>query len=77
MLCRFCRNVADSYANAIQMEKDEIDVEKAKEQHENYVKTLKRIGIEVIEVDAENNCPDCVFIEDPAIVVSPECIITT
>ena len=49
----FCRHMADSYVSAIQMEKNDIDLELAKRQHETYVSTLRGLGIRVIDLDAD------------------------
>ena len=47
-----------------------------KTQHEEYVKALKQIGLEVIVLDALEEYPDAYFVEDVAIV-TPEIAILT
>lgn len=53
-----------------------INLTKAKEQWSNYVSALKGLGLEVIQVPAEDKYPDCVFIEDTAVVCDDIALIT-
>ena len=53
-----------------------IDLAKAKEQWSRYVAILKDLELEVIHVPADDNFPDCVFIEDPAVVCEGTALIT-
>ena len=52
------------------------DYYKALIQHENYIETLKKCGLKVYVLDAEEDYPDSVFIEDVALL-TPECAIIT
>jgi dimethylargininase len=45
-------------------------------QHGDYVEHLKRLGLEVIELDALQAHPDAYFVEDPAIVAPGFAVIT-
>src|SRR5215212_10947443 len=45
------------------------DFEKAREQHDRYVGTLKRCGLEVTVLGADERHPDSVFIEDTAVMI--------
>ena len=45
-------------------------------QHEAYVNLLRKCGLEVIELDASENFPDSVFIEDVAVCTPKGAIIT-
>lgn len=45
-----------------------VDYNKAVRQHAKYVATLKNLGLEVIELPADEDYPDCVFVEDAAVV---------
>ena len=49
--------------------RQEIDVAKAVEQHRQYETCLKDLGAEIISLPAEPGLPDCMFVEDPAVVV--------
>lgn len=50
--------------------------ENAVEQHAEYVKILESLGAEVLVLDADENFPDSVFTEDPAVVMT-ECAVIT
>ncbi len=52
------------------------DYEKAVIQHNNYIKALEKAGLEVTVLEAEEDYPDSVFVEDPAIVTSDFAVIT-
>lgn len=46
----------------------EPDYEKARGQHERYVRALEECGLEVMVLEADDTSPDSVFVEDTAIV---------
>ena len=52
------------------------DYEKVLEQHENYIKALRKCGLEVHILEADENHPDSTFVEDTAIV-NEKCAIIT
>ncbi len=58
------------------IERTPIDLELAKLQHDNYIAVLKTLGCDVLELQAETDLPDSVFVEDTAVVL-PECAIIT
>ena len=45
------------------------DIALAKTQHAAYVQALLDIGLEVTILPADNKHPDCIFVEDQAIVI--------
>ena len=53
-----------------------IDLEKAREQWRKYVAALKELNLEVVEIPADEGFPDCVFIEDDAVVCDNTALIT-
>ncbi len=53
-----------------------IDYDKACDLHEKYIETLKSLGVDVIVLDADESFPDCVFVEDPAVIVKDQALIT-
>jgi dimethylargininase len=55
--------------------KTSIDLDLAKEQHRQYVSTLKESGLRVIELRALEDFPDSVFMQDPAILGSRRSVI--
>jgi len=50
--------------------------ELALNQHKAYVKALKKCGVDVIVLDADENYPDSTFVEDTALL-TPHCAIIT
>lgn len=45
------------------------DVSRAKQQHQAYVQALEDNGVSVHRIDADDNHPDCIFVEDQAVVI--------
>lgn len=72
------RGVPASLAKeALRIVAAEVDVENARRQHEAYVETLRtRVGLEVVELPADESLPDCVFVEDAAVVCGDTALIT-
>ena len=72
------RDVSPSIARAelTHLERVPIDAERAREQHRQYRDVLASLGCEVIELPADSAYPDCVFIEDTAVVLSDVAVIT-
>jgi dimethylargininase len=52
------------------------DYKLAKKQHQGYVDVLKRLGLEVITLNADENYPDSVFVEDTALLTPYFAVIT-
>lgn len=57
-------------------ERHPIDVQTAVEQHQAYQRLLSELGLHIIELGAQPDLPDSVFVEDPAIVVDELAIIS-
>ncbi|HET7145174.1 MAG TPA: arginine deiminase family protein [Anaerolineales bacterium] len=53
-----------------------IDVDTARCQHSEYVNALVSLGIQVLELPAEINMPDSVFVEDTAFILPEVAVIT-
>jgi len=53
-----------------------INVEKAAAQHRQYERKLESLGARVISLPALDDQPDCVFVEDPALVFDEIAVIT-
>jgi dimethylargininase len=64
------RGVPLSFASALSAAPPDppIDVARARAQHAGYVAALRRLGADVIELPADEACPDCVFVEDTAVI---------
>ena len=58
------------------IERTPIDLEVARAQHREYVQTLKALACEVIELSAESDLPDSVFVEDTAFILPELAVIT-
>ncbi len=52
------------------------DYEAAVKQHDIYVATLRELGLEVTELEADERFPDSCFVEDPAVVMERCAVIT-
>ncbi|HET6821113.1 MAG TPA: arginine deiminase family protein [Anaerolineales bacterium] len=58
------------------IERTPIDLELARAQHRGYVNALRELGCVVIELPAEPDLPDSVFVEDTAIILPEVTVIT-
>ncbi|KAG0726068.1 N(G),N(G)-dimethylarginine dimethylaminohydrolase 1 [Chionoecetes opilio] len=70
-----CR-LPDSYKSSALGLSGPVDLPKARKQHEMYVASLREIGLDVIELPADEKHPDCVFVEDVAIVCNGTALLT-
>ena len=72
------RGVPSTLTQALSMSSpvEPITFTKAKAQHDMYVRTMKTILPSSIELDADGKYPDCVFIEDTAVVIDDKAVIT-
>lgn len=72
------RGVPQSLAgDALRMNQAEVDAGAAQKEHHAYVDVLKRrLGLEVVELPADESLPDCVFVEDAAVVCGDTALIT-
>uniref|UniRef100_A0A1A8EAF0 Dimethylarginine dimethylaminohydrolase 1 n=1 Tax=Nothobranchius kadleci TaxID=1051664 RepID=A0A1A8EAF0_NOTKA len=62
---------------ALRMQPTEVDLDMARREHEAYVEVLRaRLGLEVVELPADESLPDCVFVEDAAVVCGETALIT-
>ena len=50
--------------------------EDAVKQHDKYVETLRELGLEVLDLEADERYPDSCFVEDPAVVMEGCAVIT-
>ena len=53
-----------------------IDVDIARAQHHGYVQALKELGCAVLELPAESDLPDSVFVEDTSIILPEVALLT-
>jgi len=73
--CKLPRSLVDQ---ALRMDASHspIDYENAVKEHSTYVKALEKLGLEVIVLEADESFPDCVFVEDSAVVCNGKALIT-
>lgn len=55
---------------------NEVNLDEAKKQHEDYCKALRQVGLDVIELPPDETLPDCCFVEDTAVVCNGTVLIT-
>ena len=70
-----CKALIDGITTA-QFGEGTPDYENAVKQHDKYVATLRELGLEVCELEADERFPDSCFVEDPAVVMEHCAIIT-
>lgn len=65
------RSISESYINAIAnyFGSGPTDIAAARSQHKAYADALTANGVEVTTLEADQNHPDCVFVEDQAVVI--------
>jgi dimethylargininase len=72
------REVSSSIQNCLltHLKRERIDLQKAREQHAIYEKTLEELGCSVRNLGELNTLPDSVFVEDTAVVTDDFAIVT-
>lgn len=62
---------------ALRSSQAEVDLAEARREHAAYVEVLgTRLGLEVVELPADESLPDCVFVEDVAVVCGDTALVT-
>jgi dimethylargininase len=77
MLTALTRAVSPAIVNCelTFVERQPIDLAKARDQHRAYEQLLEKLGARVISLPAEPDLPDSLFVEDPAVVLDELAII--
>src|SRR5688500_9256315 len=72
------RDLSPAFENSLKLNPPPIpiDMELAKEQHEQYIDVLKTLVPEVIRLTGDPYHPDCNFIEDTAIIIDNIAVIS-
>lgn len=72
------RGVASTFAECVTERPPEppLDVDAARAQHESYVRHLEAGGFAVESIPADDDQPDCCFIEDTAVVVDDAALLS-
>ncbi|KAL1502289.1 hypothetical protein ABEB36_007455 [Hypothenemus hampei] len=73
---RYTHAVVSRIPNSVKTKDEDIDLNAAKKEHENYVRLLRELGLDVIELPPDEALPDCVFVEDCAVVCNGAALIT-
>ncbi|HEV7858807.1 MAG TPA: hypothetical protein VGO91_09285 [Pyrinomonadaceae bacterium] len=78
MLNAITRGVSPGLGNCelAYLSRQRIDVGRADGQHRLYEQKLVQLGVRVHSLPAQDDLPDCVFVEDPAVVLD-ECAVMT
>ena len=78
MVIAITRNVSPRFneCELTHIERTLIDLDVARAQHHEYVNVLKKLGCNVIELPAEADLPDSVFVEDTAFILPEIAVIT-
>jgi len=73
------RNIPSSYTKALAryFGTGPTDVELARKQQQAYIDALEANGVAVHRLDADENHPDCMFVEDQAVVVDGHMLLPT
>ena len=71
---RPCRAMVEGITSNPQLGKP--DYEKALQQHDTYIEALKKCGVNVTVLPADERYPDSCFVEDPAVITRKCAIIT-
>lgn len=71
-----CKALIEGISTGLFGNEGKPDYETAYRQHEKYVETLRELGLEVLDLEADERYPDSCFVEDPAIVMERCAIIT-
>lgn len=73
---RYTHAVVNRLPRSLRDRQPTLDYDRAKRQHENYVQALRDIGLDVIEMPADEDTPWCAFVDDTAFVCNGTAIIT-
>lgn len=77
-LLALTRDISDSFGSCelTYLERVPIDIPRAREQHQVYVRALETLGCAVRQLPPLHECPDGVFIEDTAVVLDDVAVVT-
>jgi len=58
------------------IDRQPIDFDRAVQQHRYYQELLRGLGVNVLQIPADDDCPDCCFLEDTALVLDELAVVT-
>jgi len=70
--------VANSFAESSSydlLRGEQVDIDKARQEHETLVDALRRIGLDVVELPCDETHPDGLFVDDVAVVINGTALI--
>lgn len=72
------RHIPDNYISCLSShpKHDDLNLNRTREQHTLYIQLLRELGLEVIELPALRENPDCPFVEDTAVIYKSRAVIT-
>lgn len=73
---RYTHAVVCRIPHSLQSKYKDINIDEAIRQHEIYVRLLRELGLDVIELPPDPALPECVFVEDTAVVCNGTALIT-
>lgn len=78
MVTAITREISPRFAECeiTHIERTPIDLNLARSQHRAYVQALQNLGCDLIELPAEPELPDSVFVEDTAVILPEVAVIT-
>ena len=78
MLLAVTRDVSPRFneCEITHIERSPINVETARTQHHEYIQILKELGCAVLELPAQSDLPDSVFVEDTAVILREAALLT-
>lgn len=78
MLLAITRDVSPRFdeCEITHIERAPINLETAQTQHHEYIQALKELGCAVLELPAETDLPDSVFVEDTAVILREVALLT-
>jgi len=69
-----CR-IPDSFASTTAKDGTQLDLGLAVRQHNEYIEILRKLGIDVLELPADERHPECPFVADTAVVINGTALI--
>ena len=70
MAFRYSYAVLSKIPDSCFRHKPEVDVMAARKEHENFVEILRELGLDVLELEAEERHPDCCKVDDTAVIIN-------
>lgn len=77
VVCRVPNSLKEaSFRNKDLLSAEIINIEKAREAHNDYISILRKLGLDVIELQADDTLPDSTFIDCVSVICNGTALIT-